>query len=70
MAFYPFFRGMDDKPSLFSSHYSVRNGIAPITPKQRNYFSNITWLGKFLVDFDLRLDHRKLLELDAFSSRE
>ena len=28
MAFYPFFRGMDDKSSLFSSYYLGRNGKA------------------------------------------
>ena len=40
-----------------------------ITSKQ-DYFSNITRLGQYLVDFDLRLDHPEFLELDAFSSRE
>ena len=28
IAFYPFFRGMDDKSSLFSSYYLGRNGKA------------------------------------------
>ena len=49
---------MDDKPSLFSSHYLVRNEKTQDNIKAKVYFSNITRLGKYLVDFDLRLDHR------------
>ena len=49
---------MDDKASLFSSHYLVRNEKTQDNIKAKVYFSNITWLGKYLVDFDLRLDHR------------
>ena len=61
---------MDGKPSLFGSPYLGRNKKAQDNIRAKYYFSNITRLGKYLVDFDLRLDHRKSLEFDAFSSRE
>ena len=54
---------MNDKPSLFSSHYLGRNEKTQDNIKAKVYFSNITRLGKYLVDFGLRLDHRKVLEL-------
>ena len=49
---------MDDKPSLFSSHYLGRNGKAEDNIKAKDYFWNITRLGYYLVDFDRRLDYR------------
>ena len=59
---------MDDKPSLFNSHYLGRNEKTQDNIKAKDYFSDITRLGKYLVNFDLRLEHLKLLEVDAFSS--
>ena len=45
IALHPFFRGIDDKSSLFSTHHFGRNGEGQDNIKGKDYFSNITRLG-------------------------
>ena len=46
------------KPSLLSSRHLGRKGKAQDSIKAKDRSSNITRLGSYLVDFDLRLHHR------------